>query len=237
MRAVCLGGGPGGLYFAISLKLRDPAAEVVVVERNRPDDTFGWGVVLSDETLANLEANDPESAARDPRRSSSIGTTSRCITAARCALRRPRLFRHRPQAAAQHLAGAGPRARRQARIRDRGQGCLRLCRLRPDRRRRRREFARARRACRRVQARHRRARLQIYLARHPPEIRRRFHLHLRRDRARLDLGARLPVRRRHRDLHRRVLGGDLAARRLRPDDNRGDDRRLREDLRPQSRRP
>jgi anthraniloyl-CoA monooxygenase len=63
MRAVCLGGGPGGLYFAISLKRRDPAHEVVVIERNRPDDTFGWGVVLSDETLANLEANDAESAA------------------------------------------------------------------------------------------------------------------------------------------------------------------------------
>ena len=47
MRAAGLGGGPGGLYFAISLKLRDPAHEVVVVERNRPDDTFGWGVVLS----------------------------------------------------------------------------------------------------------------------------------------------------------------------------------------------
>src|SRR6476660_3664452 len=63
MRAVCLGGGPGGLYFAISLKRRDAAHEVVVIERNRPDDTFGWGVVLSDETLANLEANDAESAA------------------------------------------------------------------------------------------------------------------------------------------------------------------------------
>ena len=62
MRAVCLGGGPGGLYFAISLKRRDSAHEVVVIERNRPDDTFGWGVVLSDETLANLEANDAESA-------------------------------------------------------------------------------------------------------------------------------------------------------------------------------
>ena len=63
MRAAILGGGPGGLYFAISLKLRDPAHEVVVVERNRPDDTFGWGVVLSEDTLANLDANDPVSAA------------------------------------------------------------------------------------------------------------------------------------------------------------------------------
>ena len=62
MRVACLGGGPAGLYFAISLKLRQPDAEVVVVERNRPDDTFGWGVVLSDETLDNLHRNDPVSA-------------------------------------------------------------------------------------------------------------------------------------------------------------------------------
>jgi len=47
----------------ISLKLRDPEAEVTVLERNRPDDTFGWGVVLSDETLDNLAQNDAESAA------------------------------------------------------------------------------------------------------------------------------------------------------------------------------
>ncbi|EEB85426.1 bifunctional salicylyl-CoA 5-hydroxylase/oxidoreductase [Roseobacter sp. GAI101] len=63
MRAICLGGGPAGLYFAISLKLRQLDAEVTVLERNKPDDTFGWGVVLSDETLDNLEQNDPASAA------------------------------------------------------------------------------------------------------------------------------------------------------------------------------
>ena len=63
MRVACLGGGPAGLYFAICMKLRDPAHEVVVIERNRPDGTFGWGVVLSAETLDNLAANDAASAA------------------------------------------------------------------------------------------------------------------------------------------------------------------------------
>lgn len=62
MRVACLGGGPAGLYFAISMKLRDPAHEIVVIERNRPYDTFGWGVVLSDETLENCQLNDPISA-------------------------------------------------------------------------------------------------------------------------------------------------------------------------------
>ena len=62
MRIACLGGGPAGLYFAISMKLRDASHEVVVFERNRADDTFGWGVVLSDETLANLARNDEKSA-------------------------------------------------------------------------------------------------------------------------------------------------------------------------------
>jgi anthraniloyl-CoA monooxygenase len=62
MRTAVLGGGPGGLNFAISLKLRDPSHDVVVIERNRPDDTFGWGVVLSDETLGKLKGNDPVSA-------------------------------------------------------------------------------------------------------------------------------------------------------------------------------
>ena len=63
MKIACLGGGPAGLNFAISMKLRDAAHEIVVVERNRPDDTFGWGVVFSEETLDNFEEADPESYA------------------------------------------------------------------------------------------------------------------------------------------------------------------------------
>jgi len=61
MRIACLGGGPAGLYFAISMKLRDPGHEVEVFERNRPGDTFGWGVVFSDQTVENLMRNDPVS--------------------------------------------------------------------------------------------------------------------------------------------------------------------------------
>jgi anthraniloyl-CoA monooxygenase len=63
VKVAVLGAGPAGLYFAISMKRRNPAHQVTVVERNRPDDTFGWGVVLSAETLDNLADNDPVSAA------------------------------------------------------------------------------------------------------------------------------------------------------------------------------
>jgi anthraniloyl-CoA monooxygenase len=61
MKIVCLGGGPAGLYFALLMKKSDPRHEVTVIERNRPDDTFGWGVVFSDQTLDNLRVADRES--------------------------------------------------------------------------------------------------------------------------------------------------------------------------------
>ncbi|GAB3104706.1 bifunctional salicylyl-CoA 5-hydroxylase/oxidoreductase [Aestuariicella hydrocarbonica] len=62
MKIVCIGGGPAGLYFAILMKLQNPDNHIVVLERNKPYDTFGWGVVFSDATMENLAASDPVSA-------------------------------------------------------------------------------------------------------------------------------------------------------------------------------
>ncbi|MEZ6003307.1 MAG: FAD-dependent monooxygenase [Planctomycetota bacterium] len=61
MRIACIGGGPGGLYTALLAKKRLPGAQVTVYERNQVDDTFGWGVVFSDETLGGFEEADAES--------------------------------------------------------------------------------------------------------------------------------------------------------------------------------
>ena len=73
--------GPAGLYFAISMKLRDPAHEIDVFERNRPGVTFGWGVVFSDLTVDNIKRNDPVSARRSSPTNSRIGTTSTSTSA------------------------------------------------------------------------------------------------------------------------------------------------------------
>ena len=82
MRIAVAGGGPGGLYFAALARQLLPGAEITVWERNAPDDTFGFGVVFSDETLGGIENADPASTARWSA-SSPAGTTSTCTTAAR----------------------------------------------------------------------------------------------------------------------------------------------------------
>ncbi len=61
MKINVLGGGPAGLYFSILYKKANPSAEITLFERNRPTDTFGWGVVFSDATLGNFERADHES--------------------------------------------------------------------------------------------------------------------------------------------------------------------------------
>jgi len=63
MKIVCIGAGPAGLYFSILMKKADPRHDITVIERNRPDDTFGWGVVFSDATLGNFAQADPDSYA------------------------------------------------------------------------------------------------------------------------------------------------------------------------------
>ncbi|MET0857098.1 MAG: FAD-dependent monooxygenase, partial [Telluria sp.] len=62
MKIVCVGGGPSGLYFGLLMKKQDPSHEITVIERNRPYDTFGWGVVFSDQTLGNLVNADEQTA-------------------------------------------------------------------------------------------------------------------------------------------------------------------------------
>ena len=59
LRIACVGGGPGGLFFAALAKQAHPEAEITVFERNRAEDTFGFGVVFSDATLAGIHAADP----------------------------------------------------------------------------------------------------------------------------------------------------------------------------------
>ena len=62
MKIVCIGGGPAGLYFGLLMKQLNPAHDVTVVERNKPYDTFGWGVVFSDATMDNMRQWDGETA-------------------------------------------------------------------------------------------------------------------------------------------------------------------------------
>ncbi|MCC6248561.1 MAG: bifunctional salicylyl-CoA 5-hydroxylase/oxidoreductase [Rubrivivax sp.] len=62
MKIVCIGGGPAGLYFGLLMKKLDPRHDITVVERNRPYDTFGWGVVFSDATMDNMRRWDGETA-------------------------------------------------------------------------------------------------------------------------------------------------------------------------------
>ncbi len=63
MDITVIGGGPAGLFFSLLMMRRDPRHRITVIERNGPDDTFGWGVVFSDETMSNIAAADPESYA------------------------------------------------------------------------------------------------------------------------------------------------------------------------------
>ena len=227
MRIACIGGGPAGLYFAISVKLRDPSHEVVIHERNRADDTFGWGVVLSD-----LIARDPARQRRglgrcDPRELRLLGRHRRDQARSLDPLRGARLLRHRAQAAAQHPAGARGRASvSSSASRPTSTTSSAVRRLRPHHRRRRRQFAHSRAARRALPARRRPAAEPLRVARLGPQAR-CVHVRLREHRARSDLAPRLPVRARDLDRDRRVRAGDLGGPRLPRDGGRRGDRPLR----------
>src|SRR4026208_258927 len=60
VKVVTIGGGPAGLYFALLLRKHDASHQVTVLERNGPADAYGWGVVVSEQTLENLRAADAE---------------------------------------------------------------------------------------------------------------------------------------------------------------------------------
>ena len=223
MKIACLGGGPAGLYFAISMKLRDARARHHRVRAQQAGRhvRLGRGAVRRD--LRQHRRERSAERRRDPPPFRLLGRHRGALSRAKDRLDRPWLFRHRAQEAAATPATARPRARRRSTVPDRGRQRRGAGQdPRPRRRRRRTEFQDAQRIRRPFQARRRDPQEQIRLAWHPPEIRRRLHLHFRRDRARLDLGARLPVRRRHRDLHRRMRRRHLAEVRLRHDEPGGE---------------
>ncbi len=231
MKVAILGGGPAGLYFSLLMKKANPAHEVVLLERNAPDATFGWGVVFSDQTLGNFKAADPESFQEISDNFArwddiDIHYKGRTITSGGhgfAGIARMKLLEILQNRAAElgadlrfgcevrddsDLPGLGPRRRRS---RDRG------------RRRQQRGTAGARGG---VPARSRVGAGQVRLARHHAAVR-RLHLRLRRDRARHLPGPRLPLQRHALGVHRRVRRGVLAQRRLRPPGYRRHDRRLR----------
>ena len=213
MRVLCIGGGPAGLYLALLLKKADPRHAVRVVERNRPYDTFGWGVVFSDNTLGNLEAADPETAREiagafnhwDDIDVHFRGTTITSGGHGFCGIGRKRLLnilQTRCEALGVELVFETDVT---------------------DDRAVARQFAADLVVASdglnsRVRTRYRDAfapdidvrQLPVRLARHRKKLQ-GLHVRVRRDRARLVPGARVPVRRRHVDVHRRDARGRLAS--------------------------
>jgi anthraniloyl-CoA monooxygenase len=122
LQIICVGGGPAGLYFAVLAKQADPRHEITVYERNRADDTFGFGVVFSDNTMGFLSEQDrrsyPEITAAsrrwDPLTIIHRGQTIRCGGVGFSAIERKKLLNILQQQA----AGVGVELRFQSEIED-----------------------------------------------------------------------------------------------------------------------
>ena len=238
MRVACLGGGPAGLYFAIAMKLRDPAPRG---RRRRAQPALrhlrlGRGAVRRD--AGQPEDARPRERRSDPPRVRLLGRHRRLLPRHRHALVGARLLRHRPQAAAQHPAGPGARSRRRAALRDRDRQPRALPRLRSRRRRRRHELQGAQRARACLQAEHRRAPHQVHLARHAGQkfddaftfvFEETEHGWIWAHAYQFDADTATFIVECSEATWRRL--------RLRPHEPGGDDRGLRADLRPEPRRP
>ena len=200
MRVAIVGAGPAGLYLAILLKKADRDVDVSVFERNAPDATFGWGVVFSEETLGLLRDADPEThlaitdtfARWDRVDIRYRGRVLRSQGHSFSAIARKRLLEILQRRCfslgvdlafgvevAQVPGDADLWSGRTASTPWSGAACSGARHVR------------------------RAGRLQVRLVRDRPRLR-RLHVHLPRDRAWALPGARLPVRRAHEHVHRRV---------------------------------
>ena len=206
LKIACIGGGPAALYFAISMKLRDPRHDVHVFERNAEGVTFGWGVVFSDQTVENLHGQRSGLRPGHRRRIRPLGRYRRPY---------PRRSAYARRATASSASAASGCSRSwPSAPSELGVESITSTECDPD-------LAAWRDwdlviAADGINSRFREAyaehfgvdiagtRQPIHLARHAKDVR-RLHLRLRKDRGRLDLGARLSLRRRLLDVHRRML--------------------------------
>jgi len=116
MNILCIGGGPAGLYFALLMKNQNPQHHITVVERNRPYDTFGWGVVFSDKTLENLQQADAPTGQLIADAFNHWDDIEVFFKGRSVRSHRARFLWHWPQALAQHLASTLRRAGCQAAV-------------------------------------------------------------------------------------------------------------------------
>ena len=208
MRIACIGGGPGGLYLALLMKRADPRHDVVVVERNGRGDTFGFGVVFSDATMAGIAAADSEAFDAIGKHLVRWDDIAVHYGGEDDTVHRTRVQRHEPAHAARRSPGAGRGGGCDARVRTVDWQPRRIRTLRPRRWGRRRQQHRAP-AARRRRCPRRCAAESLRLARHEQAVR-RVHVLLPQRRTRPVAGARLSIRARSLDVHRRVPRRDVA---------------------------